>query len=363
MQCVTPMFRRYVRGDHKKGTVIAREQVMDELIRDPNRIRESLEDYNKSSDKWQYELIPCRKCWACQLNYSAEWATRIMLECKEHQNNWFLTLTYDDEHLPILEEITGENILIRYEDGTKKTEDMTFYNDGTWTGSLYPDHMKTFINTMRKEFERKGFTGIKYFYAGEYGETTQRPHYHIILMNCPLDPNMFYDCHVDSNFKAHWKSKQVKNWWNKGMIDIADVEWSSAAYVARYCTKKLTYSRNKIEYFEQGKYPEFIRMSNGIAFNWYKEHKYDLYKNDEIIMRTIKGNIGSARPPKAFDRKLQEEDPKLWKKISESRKKAAERSRKLQQEISDYTDLKQLELKASEVYNKIKLLPRELPVQ
>lgn len=348
MQCVTPMYRRYIKGEHKKGQIVSRAEAMQELEADENNARHKLNIYNKHSNYYQYEQVPCRHCWACSLNYSAEWATRITKECEKSEYNWFITLTYDDEHLPIAEK-TGAEF-----DG----QIVTWENDGTWQGTLYPEEMTTFINSLRKYFERKGITNIKYYYCGEYGELTHRPHYHIILMNCPLDLNQMYDTHVDQNYKIHWKSREIEKYWKNGMVDVAECEWSSAAYVARYTAKKIIPSGTKADYLSIGKYPEYVRMSNGIGMDWYEQHKNQIYMNDELIMKTVKGNTGSFRPPKAWDRKYQEERPEEFKLIKKSRKKAAERSRKLIEQLNDMTDLQKLRIKASNLQTKMSMLPR-----
>lgn len=357
MQCVTPMFFTYKLGDKKHGKIVSRSDVMQGLELTENNIRIQTNNYEQRNNK-KCITVPCRKCWACQLNYSAEWATRIMLEAQKYESNWFITLTYDDDHLPILEELqTTEH----WEDisGNVETMDVTYKNDGTQAdGTLLPEHMDTFINTLRKKFERKGHNGIKYFYAGEYGENTRRPHYHIILLNCPLDINLFYNTHVDSNFKIHWKSKEIDEIWKKGMIDVAELEWSCAAYVARYCTKKISFNSDKREYYSQLKLPEYTRSSHRMGMDYFEQHMDEIYKTDEMIMKTVKGNTGSFKPPKAFDKKFKELRPKEWRKIQRSRAKAAERSRKLQEEITDYTDLEMLKIKADRLQTKMQMLPR-----
>lgn len=340
------MFRFYDSECPKQtGKIISRANAMQMLQADENTVKYRLNEWNKNN-RTQFQLIPCKKCWACQLNYSAEWATRIMLECKDHENNWFITLTYDDDHLPIAEKIGDE-------------KGREWINDGTWIGGTLnePDMVK-FLNSLRKHFERQGHTGIKYFYAGEYGETTHRPHYHIILMNCPLKPEFFYDAHVDKNFKAHWKSTEVEQYWKEGMIDVAEVEWSSAAYVARYCTKKLSFDTDKTVYYENGRMPEFVRMSKGIGFEYLNRNREEIYKTDSIVMKTVKGNLGNIKPPKAFDRKLEQVNPELMEMIKESRKKAAERAREITEQLSDYTDLQNLIMSAERVKMKMQMLPR-----
>ena len=104
--------------------------------------------------------------------------------------------------------------------------------------------------------------------------------------------------------------------------------------------------------------PEFIRMSKGIGFEWYEKHKNEIYKTDEIIMRTIKGNVGSIKPPKAFDRKFKEFMPEEFEKIRLSRQTAAERATKLLNSLNDYTDYDNLIMSAEKVKKKMQMLPR-----
>ena len=346
MQCVTPLIRYYKVGDSKNGKILRRSEVEQQLENDENYYRFCERKNKTPGNVYVHQCIPCGHCWSCKLNYSAQWATRIMAEVKESEHNYFITLTYDDEHIPIAE--------------TLEYNGNIYENDGTWSGTLYEKDTQTFLNSLRKHFERKGNTGIKYYYCGEYGTETLRPHYHMILMNCPLNLTQFYGTHVDKNYKAHWKSHEIEKYWTKGMIDICEVEWSCAAYVARYCMKKISDKVDKMDYINIGKVPEFVRMSRrpGIGAKYYEEHKDEIYKNDGIIMRTIKGNVGNIKPPKAWDKKLKEENPELYKKIKKSREKARERADKLTAEITDYTDKQKERLKQEKITEKGKMLPR-----
>lgn len=352
MQCVTPMFRRYRLGDHKHGQIVPRREVMADLEFNPNSIRLRLDDVNKETYKtgrgYLYEQIPCQHCWACKLNYASQWATRIMVECLQSEHNYFITFTYDDIHIPIPSETEYNG--------------QTYVNDGTWLGSLYPEDISKFINSLRKYFERKSHTGIKYFYAGEYGETTKRPHYHMILMNCPLDLTQFYDFHIDERGKEHWKSHEIERYWDEGMIDIGEVEYASAAYVARYCMKKITDEPDKTLYFENGMQPEFIRMSRrpGIGSKYFDENMETIYKDDKLYVKNFHGQTIEVKPPKAWDKKFKELYPEEWFNIQRSRKEGAERSRKLIKEMTDMTDLQMLQIKAEEILTKGKMLPREI---
>lgn len=289
--------------------------------------------------------------------------------------NWFITLTYNDDWLPI-----AENVKIPEKFWNKKDKvynvkwhygeniGLPKQNEGT----LYEDHVKKFIHSLRKHLKEKyNHEGMSYFYCGEYGSETHRPHYHLILMNCPLDPTQFYDFHLDDKKKFHFKTPEIEYYWGYhknaksneyypyGMVDIAEVEWSCAAYVARYCTKKL-YSKNPASYALECKLPEYLRMSRNIGREWYEQHKDEIYYTDSITMKTVKGRTGAQKPPKAWDRLYENDRPEVMEMIKESRRMSAERSALLEQQLSDYSDLRKLQMKAERLSVISKQLPREL---
>lgn len=334
MQCVTPMFYLYNLGEKKKGKIIPRKEVLNELNFNPNYIKEQIDLYNykavKSNMNHRIIQVPCNHCYACKLNKSAQKATEATLESYYYSDNYFITLTYDNENLPYKQEIQIKE---------RNSDDIiTYFNDSDLHPTLIPEHIKTFNNSLRKHFERLGHTGIKVIYCGEYGEETERPHYHEILINCPINPKYFYDFHIDTNFKTHWKTKEISDIWGKGMIDVAESEWSTVAYVARYCMKGITDLHTKEEYYNMAMYPEFMRSSINLGKRYYEEHKNEIYKTDEIIMKTIKGNIGSNKPPKLFDKWFEKEKPEEFRKIKLSRQMEGERRRKNDILLRDYTD-------------------------
>jgi len=55
----------------------------------------------KETDEHDRQIsLPCGQCIGCRLERSRQWAMRCIHEAQLHQNNCFITLTYDDEHLP-----------------------------------------------------------------------------------------------------------------------------------------------------------------------------------------------------------------------------------------------------------------------
>ena len=96
--------------------------------------------------------IPCGKCIGCRVARAAQWGNRCMHEASCYDHNRFVTLTYDDAHLPP-------------------------------NGFLDKTHLSKFLKKLRKKFPHNK---LRFFAAGEYGEQTARPHYHLILFNYRL---------------------------------------------------------------------------------------------------------------------------------------------------------------------------------
>jgi hypothetical protein len=149
--------------------------------------------------------IPCTKCIECRANHAKEWAVRAYMETKQNPTGIFLTLSYDNKHLPI-----GE-----LGNPTLRKRDITLFK--------------------KRLRERTGAT-IKTFECGEYGEKRGRPHYHMIIWNWkPTDERLIkQNISGDSLFNSQYLEKI----WSKGLIIYGNISYESAAYVARYVNKK-----------------------------------------------------------------------------------------------------------------------------
>lgn len=198
--------------------------------------------------------FPCGQCIACRINKRRIWSHRIMLEAMRHTSNSFITLTYDDDHLP-------------------KDE---FYHPKT--GQVYapfsvnPEHHRLFFNSLRyhyhqhfpRQYDADGncINNLRFYMVGEYGDSTQRPHYHYALFGYPRCSDgartigrKFFPCRCPS-------CSLISKVWSKGNIFVGNLTLESANYIAGYVTKKLT--NDKSQYNQdilQGRHPEFSRMS------------------------------------------------------------------------------------------------------
>lgn len=209
----------------------------------------------------KFILLPCGQCVACRLNKSREWATRCVLESKMHEENCFITLTYNDENLPA-------------------------------DYGLCKKHFTDFMKRLRKNTGEK----IRYYAAGEYGNLYSRPHYHACLFGWKPHDLQLYS--VRNGINLYLSETLLKAWQYKGYVTVGDVTFESAAYVARYVMKKITGERAEEHY--QGRQPEYTVMSRrpGIGASFFEKYSTDIYGKDFIVIRDqIK-----CKPPKYFDR-------------------------------------------------------------
>lgn len=240
--------------------------------------------------------IPCGGCIGCRIDRSQQWATRLMHEAKYHEKKCFLTLTYDDLNVPA-------------------------------HGSLDPTAHQLFFKRLRKHLnppalaKAEGYKKIKYFLCGEYGDTTDRPHYHAILYGIDFADRRPHS--KNDRGDQLWKSETLDRLWGQGHCLIGDVTHESCAYVARYIMKKVTGDRAEEHYsriLPTGELiqlePEFIRMSlkPAIGKTHYEKYKDDFYPSDTAVVKGKKVPV-----PKYYDRLLERENPALLEEMKNAR--------------------------------------------
>ena len=244
--------------------------------------------------------LPCGQCVGCRLERSRQWAVRCMHEASLYEKNCFITLTYNDENLP---------------------ED----------GSLHYDHFQKFMKRLRKAVGGR----VRFYMAGEYGEQLGRPHFHACLFNYDFDDKVFFK--RTGSGSLLYRSDKLESLWPFGYSSIGDVNFQSAAYVARYIMKKVN-GKNQDEHYERVneltgeitvRRPEFTKMSlkPGIGFDWYTKWKDDVYPHDYVVV-----NGKKVRPPRFYDKKFKVEHPEDFEVIEFQRESRA------RQRYEDNTD-------------------------
>ena len=265
--------------------------------------------------------VACGQCLGCRLDRSRMWAMRIVHEASLYQHstgNSFITLTYRN---PIE---CNKDQLAR---GLHVPDD--------W--SLHKSHFVKFMKRLRSH--RNG-EKIRYFMCGEYGRVCRhgldvdevscevcnfgRPHYHAILFNCSFCDLVKYNI---VNGEGRYYSPSLEKIWRYGFVDVGEVNFESAAYVARYALKKKTGQMAEEWYFdpENGdfKQPEYCTMSRkpGIGKKWYDKYKSDMFPSDDV---PVPGQGVLKGMPRYYETLFGDEDPLTLEAIKEVRRKFKE---------------------------------------
>lgn len=212
--------------------------------------------------------LPCGTCHECLTKRSQEWATRAAHEMSIHKENCFVTLTYDNNNLPDIQNFSQKTLF------------------------------KLFIKRLRKSL---GDKKIKYIASHEYGGSTFRPHHHLIifgwspakqiyLKNTPAGYPIFRSTHLEKN-------------WEHGYSSVAEANSQTAYYVASYALKgkKHTYTQTDGEIITV---KDSMTCSQGIGLTYANTNFQQLIDSKEHL-------------PRYYKKKLLEQNPSLHEQYDE----------------------------------------------
>lgn len=197
----------------------------------------------KLKNETNIHTVPCGKCYDCYQRRISQWSFRLMQEEKKSSSAFFITLTYEKQHLP-------------------KTQ--------TNQATLDKRDIQLFMKQLRKKNREK----LKYFVCGEYGSNYERPHYHMILFNA--------------------KEKTIQPTWQKGQIHIGKVSAASVGYTLKYMQKQ-----GKIpKHFKDDRKKEFQLMSKGLGLSYITKNisKWHLNDLENRLYLNIEDNKKIAMP-------------------------------------------------------------------
>jgi len=175
---------------------------------------------------------------------------RCVHEAQLHDRSSFVTLTYDQAHVP-----------------------------KDW--SVDVKHWQNFAKRLRH-----AIGPFRFFHCGEYGDRNQRPHYHALIFGHNFD---FDRVPIGRDL---YMSPLLAKTWGYGMVSVGNLTFQSAAYVARYAMKKIGGPPADLQYVRtDGKTswwvkPEYVTMSRnpGIGSKWYDKFHTDVFPADEVII-------------------------------------------------------------------------------
>lgn len=202
--------------------------------------------------------VACGNCIGCRLERSRQWALRLQHENQLHELSSFITFTYSPENEP----------------------------EGR---TLVKAHFQNFMKRLRKAHKAP----IRFFMCGEYGETTQRPHYHALLFGIDFADKKPHS--ITPSGEKTYTSETLENHWGLGHCLIGSVTPESINYVSSYILKKVTGEQADDHYttvnLDTGelyrRLPPYITMSNrpGIGHDWFARYASDVFPSDNAIDR------------------------------------------------------------------------------
>lgn len=259
--------------------------------------------------------IPCGRCIGCRLERSRQWAIRCVHEAALHDHNSFITLTYNNETIDKQCGIYDE-----------QTNSINQY-------SLNKRDFVLFMKSLRKQVFKDYGKTIRFFHCGEYGEQCKvchesrsncqckvftpdlgRPHHHACIFGFEFPDRERWP---SKSKMPLYRSAYLESLWRHGYCLVGDVSFESAAYVARYVTKKITGDQAGDHY--DGRQPEYITMSRrpGVGGTWFQKYRSDVVNQDHVVIR--KNLI--CRPPKYYDNLYDLTNPKEMEVIKRKRRK------------------------------------------
>nr|QXN72811.1 MAG: replication initiator protein [Microvirus sp.] len=171
------------------------------------RVLQKAENPFEGTDKGIF--TPCGKCLACRINRRREWTQRLLHESYNYPAV-FITLTYNEEHLPFDE--NGQQCVSKSD-------------------------IQHFIQDLRNEYRG---VKIRYFIGSEYGDLG-RPHYHGILYNVPpdlLDRSKNWQPGMPLTKKSGKYvsiiNRKLNDIWKRGFCTIGEMSRGRAGYCAKY---------------------------------------------------------------------------------------------------------------------------------
>ena len=209
-------------------------------------------------------VVGCGRCVPCLRKKQIDWCFRLNEELKNSSTACFVTLTYSDQKAP--------------------------YAEGGYT--LLRKDFQDFMKRLRKHANK---TKIKYYACGEYGDKTERPHYHAIIFNLPRPYEKFLD-------KA----------WKYGHIHIGNVTEASIFYTTKYALKGLR-RKKSFEVDDFGREPQFQLMSNGLGINYVKNQIIQYLLTNGTKLLTLQGGNKKKLPRYYIDKMFTDPTEKaLW---------------------------------------------------
>lgn len=194
-------------------------------------------------------VLPCGKCTECISKRAIEWALRARHEFSTHENNCFLTLTYNQENLPLISDIKNE--------------------------------FQKFIKRLRKNIK----IPIRYMVSHEYGSQTFRPHHHAIIFG--WNPSSQKLLKTTPSGCPIFRSQQLEDLWSHGYSSIGVANEKTAYYIASYSLKGKKHTLIDPSTGEEVTISDCMDASKrpAIGYTFFQQNLKQLIQSNQILPR------------------------------------------------------------------------------
>lgn len=228
--------------------------------------------------------VPCGKCIACQNNKRSSLSLKLRLEEYTSKYCYFLTLTYDDEHLPLFslgrdtcatefirvypysERLRSDSLISDfcsdfYEFDNDFVDKMDYYSDfvlnyerkygkhcvyghGLYALLYYRD-IQLFLKRLRKYIYKNYGEKIRFYIIGEYGTKSLRPHWHLLLFfNSSTLSQAFESCeNVGTTSRPCQCPRFLRAFWQYGICDSKRTNGECYNYVSSYVNQSSNFPK------------------------------------------------------------------------------------------------------------------------
>lgn len=242
----------------------------------------------------EFMQVPCGKCGFCLQNKRSAWMFRIHHEMRNQMYpGYFLTFTYDERHVKRVtytDPVSGLGI---------RRLSLRFYD------------VQLYLKRLRKA---KYYA--KYICVGEYGSSTNRPHYHMLLWtDAPVE-------FIQSNWKSSVDDSLL------GTVHFGELTMASAMYTLKYIIQPRQVDHTPYGGVEKTR----AQFSKGLGIGFLSYRMYDhLTRNYDapVMFSVIDGQRVAI--PRYYRNKIftksqlaKERSKAIWDSIRERRKRMRE---------------------------------------
>jgi len=220
-----------------------------------------------------------------------------------HEDNIFLTLTYDEQNL--------KSAKLVYNDFQTFVKDLRTHIFQNQLDKMYPGMSRETQRNLFKQFHKTtkdmihDNIRISIFVTGEYGDKNKRPHWHACIFNYkPTDAAYKYS--NDRGDKIY-TSQTLTDLWRNGNVEFGAVTFESAGYCARYAAKKLNHGKDG-----EHDYEPISKKSarNAIGKKFIEKYWESIFNIGKIILP----NGDTTSIPRYYEKWLKKHQPQAFQR-------------------------------------------------